>query len=473
MKSLSTRRIAKNAAALTLMEVITRFLSFVLIVAIARFLGDTGFGRYSFAFAFTSLFIVCVDPGVNVLAIRDIAREKGLAGKYMGNIFLLRSLLSLIAFALIAGVINLMGYPSETKFAVYIVGVYTIMTSFSQLTRSIFRAFERMEYEALLNILERVIFVSLGLVVLSWGYGLIEVVSVFLIAGAVNLILSFFLTARKFAMPKFEVDREFWKYLIREGLPFGLAFIFITVYIKIDLVMLSAMKGDAVVGWYNAAYQIPLAVALISTAFMESIFPAFSRLHGSSRESLIHAYEKSFKFLSIVVLPIAVGITILSEKIIFLLYGKGYANSIIVLKILIWFTVFEFLAYLLYVTLASIDRQRLNTLTTGICAVLNILLNLILIPRYSFIGAGIATVITYVVLFSTSFYFVSRYLRRISISKAMTKPVITSLAMGFILYSLRDMNILLSVFLSGLFYIVFLYLIRGFSKEEIRVLYKQ
>jgi O-antigen/teichoic acid export membrane protein len=468
---MSAIRIIKNTSALAFGEIITRILSLILIIYLARYLGDTGFGKYSLAFAFTSLFLVITDPGVNTVVIRDIARDKTLVEKYTGNILILKSFLSLIAFSLIVGTINLMEYPDETRLAVYIVGIYTIMTSFSQLTRSVFRAYEKMEYEALLNIIERLVFVSLGMFVLFLGYGLIEVVSVFLIAGAINILLSFSLATRKFAIPKFELDVVLWKYLIREGLPFGLALIFITVYLRIDTVMLSAMKGDAVVGWYNAAYQIPLSVSLISFAFMESVFPVLSRLYESSRESLIYAYEKSFKFLSVIVLPIALGITLLSEKIILILYGETYVNSIIVLQILAWFTVFEFLSYLLYVTLASINRQMVNALTAGTCAALNIILNLILIPQYSLMGAGIAKIITYGALFFMNFYFVSKYLCRVSIYKAISKPIVASLGMGFILYTLRDMNILVLILISGIFYIIFLYLIKGLSKEDIKLFY--
>lgn len=463
-------RIIKNTSALALGEFITRILSLVLIIYLARYLGDTGFGRYSFAFAFTSLFLVVVDPGVNTVVIRDIARNKTLAGKYTGNILVLRAFLSLIAFSLIAGIINLMGYPDETKLAVYIVGIYTIMTSFSQLTRAVFRAFEKMEYEALLNIIERLIFVSLGILVLLLGYGLIEVVSVFLVAGAINILMSFSLTARKFTVLKLEMDWKLWKYLIAEGLPFGMAFIFINLYIKIDTVMLSFMKGDAAVGWYNAAYQIPLAFSLISYALMESIFPVFSRL-GFSKDELTSAYKKTFKFLAIIVFPIAVGITLLSEKIIFILYGKGYENSIIILQILIWLIVFEFLSYLLYITLSSVNKQKINTLTAGTCAALNIILNFILIPSYSLMGAGIAKIITYGALFFMNFYFVSKYICRISIYRATNKPIIASLAMGFILYSIKDMNILILASLSGLFYLAFLFLIKGFTKEDLKLIY--
>lgn len=463
-------KIIKNISALALGELVTRILGLVLVIYLARYLGETGFGRYSFAFAFTSLFLVVTDLGMNTIIIRDIAREKTLAGRYVGNILVLRGFLSLISFFLIAVVINLMGYPGETRLAVYIVGIYTIMTSFSQLTRSVFRAFEKMEYEALLNIMERLIFVSLGILVLVLGYGLIEVVSVFLIAGAANVLLSFHLTKRKFAVPKLEVDWELWKYLIGEGLPFGIAFIFINVYIKVDTVILSSMKGDAVVGWYNAAYQIPLAISLISYSMMESIFPMFSRL-GNLREELTLAYEKMFRFLSMLIIPMAAGITLLSDKIIFILYGKGYENSITILQILIWLTVFEFLGYLLYITLSSINKQRVNILTTGTCAALNITLNLLLIPPFSLIGAGIAKIITYIAFFFLNFYFVSKYVCKVSIYRAINRPVIASLAMGVVLFFMKDLNIFVLVILAGLFYTTVLYLIKGFSKEDLKLIY--
>lgn len=466
---MSVIRIIKNIGALATGEVITRILSLILIIYIARFLGDTGFGRYSFAFAFTSLFLVLVDPGINSVVIRDVSRAKKIAGKYLGNIIILRSLLSLIAFFFIVIVINLMDYPDETKLAVYIVGIYTIMTSFSQLTRSVFRAFEKMEYEALLNIIERLIFVSLGIVVLLKGFGLIEVVLVFLVAGAANILLSFIVTGRKFAIPKLEIDIELWKYLVKEGLPFGAAFIFITIYIKADTVLLSIMKGDAAVGWYNAAYQIPMAATLISAAMMESVFPAFSNLFRSSKEALSIAYEKSFRFLSIIAIPIAMGVTILSDKIIFSLYGKGFENSVFILRILVWFIIFEFMSYLLYITLASINKQRINTISTCICASLNVILNLLLIPQFSLMGAAIVKIITYAFLFLMNFYFISKYLYRVSLFKTLYKPIIAGMAMGIILLFLKDMALLISVPVSGLFYIVFLYIINGFSKEELKL----
>ncbi|MCK4491975.1 MAG: oligosaccharide flippase family protein, partial [Candidatus Altiarchaeales archaeon] len=133
--------IAKNTGALVLMNIVTLGLGLIFTVAIARSFGDVAFGKYSFALAFTSLFAVIMDLGFNQLAIREIARDKKLAEKYMGNIILMKLLLSILFLVFIVIVINLMGYPSSTKLIVYVFGVYVVLSSFGQFFRAIFHAF--------------------------------------------------------------------------------------------------------------------------------------------------------------------------------------------------------------------------------------------------------------------------------------------------------------------------------------------
>ena len=160
------QRIAKNTAALFAAQVVVSILSLVLSIFIARNLGDVVFGKYSFAFAFTALFTVFSDLGYNTLLIREVARDKSQASKYLNNILCIRALMSIVIFAFIVVTINLMGYPADTKNVVYLFGVYTLIVSFSAIFKVTFRAFEKMEYEAGITILSNLIRVSLGLVVL-------------------------------------------------------------------------------------------------------------------------------------------------------------------------------------------------------------------------------------------------------------------------------------------------------------------
>ena len=145
----SVRTIAKNTLSLTVSEVITKILAFILVIFVARYLGDVGYGKYAFALAFTSFFAIISDLGYNTLLIREVARDKSQASKYLNNTLSMRALLSLVVFALIIIAINVTGYPADTKNVVYLFGIYTLITSSSALFKVTFRAFEKMNLKDL------------------------------------------------------------------------------------------------------------------------------------------------------------------------------------------------------------------------------------------------------------------------------------------------------------------------------------
>ncbi|MCK4736157.1 MAG: flippase, partial [Methanophagales archaeon] len=252
----TVQRIAKNTAALFAAQFVVSILGLVLSIFIARSLGAVIFGKYSFALAFTAIFAVFSDLGYNTLLIREVAKDKSQTSKYLDNTLCMRALLSLVIFALIVVTINLMGYPADTKNVIYLFGIYTLVVSFSAVFKVTFRAFEKMEYEAGITIFANIIRLSLGLLVLFLGYGLIELAWVFLFSGVFDVLFSLLVCDRRFVKPKIELDLDFWKSTIKVALPLGMLSIFGLIYVRIDTIMLSVMKGDAVVGWYNAAYRL-------------------------------------------------------------------------------------------------------------------------------------------------------------------------------------------------------------------------
>lgn len=468
----TVQTIAKNTGVLLFANVITRILSLVLVIYIARYLGDVGFGKYSFAFAFTGLFIVLSDLGLSILTTREVARDKSQAGKYLGNVAILKLILSIFVIFLIFIVINLMDYPRDTTLIVYIAGIALIFESFIIFFASIYRAFEKMEYESLVLTLEKLLVVSLGVSVLILGYGLIELVYTYLFASIFGASLSFLFLIRRFTKPKLEIDFDLWKHAIKEAIPFGFAGILITIYLQIDITMLSMMKGDAVVGWYSAASKLVYAFGFIPAAFMGAIFPAMSNFFKSSINSLKITYEKSFKYLLCLILPVAVGTTILADKIILILYGQEFVNSIIALQILIWVMMFLFFTQLFATVLGAINKQNFITKIAVATVITNVSLNLLLIPEFSYIGAAITTIFSGAIDFALHFYFVSKYLSKLPIHKIVAKPLICSLVMGFFVFYLKEINLIFLVVVSILIYIGMLYILKVFHQEDI-ILFKQ
>ena len=227
------------------------------------------------------------------------------------------------------------------------------------------------------------------------------------------------------------------------------------------------MKGDAVVGWYNAAYTLVLALKLIPRLFGQALFPAMAVFFISSRNSLKVAYEKSLRYLLILGLPIAVGTTLLAGRIIPLFYGEQFSNSIGALQILAWDILLFFLYYTLGNTLIAMNRQNQWAAAAVGCAVINVILNLILIPRFSYIGAGIATITAETFLFGVSFYFVSRYLYRLPFHKIIAKPLIACSVMAVFIHFCGGLNLAALIISAALLYFALLYLMKGFTREDI------
>jgi len=459
------RTIAKNTLFLTSGDIIVKILSFILVIYAARILGDVGFGKYSFVIAFAVLFGIFTDLGLSTLLVRDVARDKSKASRYIGNMTIIKIFLSFIAFSLMIIAIELMNYPADTKIAVYIYGITMIVGPMGTCVYG-FRAFERMEYEALIRILERAIIVSLGIALLLLGYGLIGLISAFPVATAVVSITSYGIFRRRFVKPEFEIDLEFWKTLIKKALPFSFLAIFGMIYFAIDRVMLSAMVGDAPTGWYSAAYNLIMALTFIPTAFTGSLLPLASHLFKSSKDMLMNAYEKSLRYTFIVGFPIAIGLILLSDRVIWAVYGIGYNSSIVALQILSWSLLFIFMNSVLGTILVATDKEKFYTYVLGATLILNIVMNALLIPSMMHIGASIATLASEFLFFFASFYHLSRHLHIVSARNAV-KPVISGFIMGAFVFYLHDIFLPVLVLSAAGIYFLTLFIIGGINKGDI------
>ena len=468
----TAKRIAKNSTFIFLGDAIGHILQLVLVVYLVRCLGDVTFGKYAFVFAFTSFFMILSDLGLNVLSIREIARDTSKAGEYLTNISITKFILSLIAIVLIIVTINLMHYPPDTTLAVYIVGGVTVFTSFTSSFRSIFRAFERMEYETITKIAEKILIFGSVMPVLFLGYGLIEVVSAMLIAQALIFLLTLMVVIKKFTRPKLSFDPSLCKSLIKEALPFGLASVFAVIYFHTDTVMLSMMKGDAVVGWYNAAYRLVMGTLFIPGAFVGALYPVLSRCFTSSKDSLMFVYKKSFKFLLMLAIPLGIGTTLLADEIILFLYGEDFVHSIIALQILIWVASILCLTQIIGYTLFSINKQLVDTRIAGASALLNVGLNLLLIPTYSYVGAGVASIVSQVFVFTCEFSYLQKNGYKIGASKMVLKPLCAGAFMGLFIYGLSMLSINLFVIVIGAIvtYAACLYLLKAFDAQELKMM---
>ena len=306
----------------------------------------------------------------------------------------LKLLLLVVIAGLMVGAMIFLGYPQQTTDVVYIFVIYTVFQTFITLFYSMFQAFEKMEYQAVAVTVNGIL-MFVGVVAgLTQHFDVAGFAFIYLAVNIIVFVISLVFCTSKCAVPRPNIEWAFWTTLLKEALPFGLSAAFIVTYMYIDSVMLFILKGDVATGLYTAVYRVAYTAAFVPTAYFSAVYPLMSRLHLSSRNALGLAYRHSFKLMLSIIFPIAIFTTLLSKSIVLFVYGTGYAASVEILQIVIWALVFAYLNYDNLTTLNAMNKQRVCMIAVFLSMVLNVGLNLLLIPRLSYIGASIVTVLT-------------------------------------------------------------------------------
>jgi len=444
-------------------------LGFISVSLTARYLGAELFGTLSLALAFTGIFGIFSDLGLNTLTVREVARDKSLVSKYVGNVAVMRVIFATVTFGIIALIAVLLGYPLQTIYVICIVALSVVFTSLVNMYNSIFQAFEKMQYHAIGIILYSALFLSGVAIAVKLGLDVLVFASLYVLAGAIVLIYSWAVFQSKFSSVHLEIDRAFWRSTIQMALPFALTNIFVTVYYWIDSILLSVMKGMEVVGWYNAAYRLMSVLMIFPVVVNLAILPAMSRFYVEAKASLLLTRDIVFRYMVLISVPMGIAVTFLADDIISFIFGAGFTNSIIALEILVWSSVFIFIGSPIARFLESSNRQLTITKIAIICVVVNVALNLILIPLFGLVAASVVTVATEAVSFLLLFY-VSKVvtMKRLAHSvPAAGKIAVASALMAVTFLSFHSFNHVLVTLAAICIYIVACYATGLIGKADI------
>jgi len=466
----TARRVIKNTGALLLGNIFSKFCSLAFWVVAARHIGVSQFGKFSFALSFVASFLVLGDLGFNTVAVREVSADRSLAGKYLGNVFILKMLLLVILLAAASLVITILDYPSDTTITVYVLSISTFFRFSSTSLRWSFHAFQKMQYDALVDAAGGISLLLIGFVILYSGG---KLVSLALAHCCVNLFifcLSYFITVRNFAKPKFEIDKSLWKYLIPTAISMGWVSILGTTCANVDTVMLSLLKGDAPVGWYNAGVKLVKVFGIIPSMFTLALFPVMVDFYKNSPDSLGKVFKKSMEYMFLLAVPIAIGTTVLADKIIFLIWGSDFLEAAPALQILVWRAALLFLTTTTCWCLYTINKQKIPMYIYTVGLIINVAINLILIPKFSYVGVAIAGVITESIIAALLFFFVFQNLKVSPFQPQMLKIITASLLMGAVAWFIRDFNVIFVVLVSMIFYSAILFIWGAVDYKELKQL---
>jgi O-antigen/teichoic acid export membrane protein len=466
----TAQKIAKNLFSLATAQIISQLLGFIAVAYLARVLGAEGFGKLGFATAILAYFMLLVNLGLDAFGIREVARNKDAINRYVNNTLTIKLVASIFAFVLLLILVYFIPKPLEIKKLILFLG-FTLFTS-AFLIDWLFQGIEKMEFVGIFRITKQICYVGVIFWIVKSPEHLLRIPFIQVGAGLVGIGFLFSIYARNFGHIKLDFDFSFWKHILRQSLPMGFSFMMIRIYYNIDFVMLGFMKDEDVVGWYSAAYKIILLILGFGGIYITAIFPIVSRYYKNSLQKLQSVLAHSAKLMLIVGLPLGIGGTVLAKPIMNQVYGTQYNNGIIAFQILIWGVVIIFISMVYGNSLVACNAQKKYMIGVTLGAITNIGLNVLLIPKFSLVGASIATVMAELTVFSYMYLNFQR-IAEVHFIRYVWKPLAAALIMAGVLLRWQNHNVLLLIASGVLIYSIFILLLRGIVLDEIVMLKNQ
>ena len=468
-KEATSKRLVKNSIWLFGAEASSKFIGLATQIIAARYLGDKGYGNYSLAFALSGVFTVFLDMGLSIYICKQVSRYPKEANRYLKSVFGLKKFLVLPVVGVLICLVWLMPAEGEVKVVVCAIGLALVVNGFTEMHLAVFRAFEWMSLVCVLLVVQRALFFALGFISLLMGYLVVPFSIIFLVVSVFSLILARWNMQKRSEGREPLLDWGLSKTILKKSLPVCGIFLFSYIYFRIDVVIVYFLIVEAETGWYNAAFKWVEVLALLVASIRSALFPTLSRVYSDPGNQFQSICKEAVRYLFLIGLPLTVGTFVLAPELVKLLYGDLYEMTVQILQIMalgfFLICVNEFAIFLLL----SADRFSEVLKVVFLGSVLNIVLNILAIPKWGVIGAAAVAGLTELFLFFMLYNYMSRISGAIQLFSLIWRPALAAAVMGFALKQV-SWSLFPSIFAGVGVYFVLLFLLRAFNEYDFLVM---
>jgi len=391
------RKILDNINWLTFENIFKLLIGLFVYAWIARSLGPEQFGLMNYSLAFVTLFLTFSTLGLDGIVIRNIVSNPKKKREFLGSAFFLKILGSILMILFSIIIIYLLEPNNKTLFLfVFIIALGYIFKSFDVIDLW-FKSQVEAKYPVYSRIIALIIITLLKISFILLKAPLIAFIYMFSLDFLIVslLFVYFYYKKTKISLLQWRVRLNTIKDLLKDSWPLILSGMAIMLYMRIDQVMIGHMLGQFELGIYSAAVKLSEAWYFMPIIITSSVFPAIINARKKSKELYIKRMQILYDSFTWFTILVAVIVTLLSPFIINILYGQEYARASTVLSILIFSGIFTFLGVASSNYLIAENLTKISFYITTIGVVINILLNIMLIPLYGINGAAVATLISY------------------------------------------------------------------------------
>jgi O-antigen/teichoic acid export membrane protein len=393
------KSVTKTMGVLSFAKILTWISSSALMFFLPRFLGPSEYGKLFLGTSIVAILGIVVDFGREYSVAKAISRNPEQSGEIVVDASSARLFIGILAFAGILVFAEIAHYPADVRLILGILGISLLWRGLNGVLWSFFQGIEMMKYPSYAGVVESVLIAILSITALALGAKSVILASIVVFSGFVNVILcTSFAWRLVSSIPKPNWPKAFT--LLKIGIPYFLNSVFGVIYYRVNTVMLSLLTTETVVGWSGVGFRVFEILMFVPSIFSISVYPVLAR-SWEDRDALSRMTRKSLDFILLAGIPISIGTFSFAPHIISVVFGlKGYAESIVILRIFGAGILLVYVDMMLGTTLLATDKQRQLSLSAFFAIFINVGLNFWLIPytqtRFGNggIGAGISTIST-------------------------------------------------------------------------------
>ncbi len=433
-------------------------------------MGPYKYGQFQFVLSYVTLFGVVIDFGIQQYIIKKISEDRTQAKKYFHNFLAVEIVLASLVYGAMVGVAFFNGYEKDVIHAIMLAGLGAAVHGLTYPFLAVITSFYDLKKAAFLNFLASLINVGMIFLTIWVGGGIVMLTAQQVIYATLAIIIYYYFIQKHIGKPEIikgilSADRGLIKLIMKAALPFALLVGFSTVYNRIDIVLITKILGYTQTGLYTAAYKFFDLLAFFPAVVSHALYPLFATLMAEGKMAEIRAtLEKYLRFMAALAFPIGVGGSILATQIIGIL-SPDYASAAPVLAVLVWAPSILFM-YIVVNSLVISQLTKFAMIITGVNVAINLIGNIILLPRIGIIGAAIMTLASEFLQGLFYFYFVRKKITDFRFFSLIWKPILASLVMGAAVWFVKD-SIFIAVPVGVVVYGLALVALRFFKSDDI------
>jgi O-antigen/teichoic acid export membrane protein len=446
-----TAAVAQNTLAQVLARAVSVLASLAVIPVLTRYLGPALFGEYALVITLNALLLSVTDLGIQTIATRDAAQAPEQMGVLASQAVILRTLGTIVLAGISVGILFITGYPQPVKLGFAIMAITTLVNALQTGFAVILQSTLKLYLLSFAEVVGRLVSTGLtfAIVVLAVRLDMTQagaLLNIFwvLVLGSLVSFLVAALLVRTRALLRAGFRGEIAWRLLRQALPLGAVTVTSLILYRADTVLLSVLRTAHDVGIYNLSYRFLDLLLAVPGLFMASVFPLLSA-HAADPAGFRRIWQKALDALALGGVPLAFGTFLTAPHLVRILGGEQFTASVVPLQILSFVVLLSYLDFAFPHALIIANRQRLILGILVIGVALNIGLNLVFIPRGSYIAAATVSVVSELVNLLLTYALAVRTYRYSLSFITPLKAVVAGAVMLGVLYPFRQFNLALLV----------------------------